>query len=188
MSHVGFKVGQVASASMVSLAHGTNDAQKTMGIITLALITSGQLAPGSSPPMWVIVSAAVAIALGTYLGGWRITHTMGRGLTTIEPAQGFAAQTSTAAAILASSHLGFALSTTHVASGGIMGSGLGRDRHGVRWGMAGKMVLGWAFTLPAAGIVGALAGKWASTGTGGVIGVAVIGIVVSLGIWIAVAA
>ncbi|GLZ30739.1 phosphate transporter [Lentzea sp. NBRC 105346] len=185
VSHVGFKVGQVASASMVSLAHGTNDAQKTMGIITLALITSGSLAPGSPPPTWVIVSAALAIALGTYLGGWRITHTMGRGLTTIEPAQGFAAQTSTAAAIMASSHLGFALSTTHVASGGIMGSGLGRDRRGVKWGMAGKMVLGWAFTLPAAGIVGAIAGKWASSGTSGVIGVAVVGIAVSVGIWIA---
>ncbi|TWP47913.1 inorganic phosphate transporter [Lentzea tibetensis] len=184
VSHVGFKVGQVASASMVSLAHGTNDAQKTMGIITLTLITSGSLAPGSAPPTWVIVSAAVAIALGTYLGGWRITHTMGRGLTTIEPAQGFAAQTSTAAAIMASSHLGFALSTTHVASGGIMGSGLGRNRNGVNWGTAGKMVLGWAFTLPAAGIVGALAGKWASTGTAGVVGVAAIGIVVSAVIWV----
>ncbi|MCX2950784.1 inorganic phosphate transporter [Lentzea sp. NEAU-D7] len=184
VAHTGFKVGQVASASLVSLAHGTNDAQKTMGIITLALITSGSLAPGSGPPTWVIVSAGLAIAAGTYLGGWRITHTLGRGLTTIEPAQGFAAQTSTATAILASSHLGFALSTTHVASGGIMGSGLGRDRNGVNWGTMGKMAAGWLFTLPAAGIVGALAGKWASTGTVGIIGVATIGIVVSLGIWI----
>jgi PiT family inorganic phosphate transporter len=184
VSNTGFKVGQVASASLVSLAHGTNDAQKTMGIITLALITSGSLAPGSGPPTWVIVSAGLAIALGTYLGGWRITHTLGRGLTTIEPAQGFAAQTSTATAILASSHLGFALSTTHVASGGIMGSGLGRDRHGVKWGTMGKMAAGWLLTLPAAGIVGAIAGKWASTGTGGIIGVAAIGGAVSLGIWI----
>jgi PiT family inorganic phosphate transporter len=184
VSHTGFKVGQVASASLVSLAHGTNDAQKTMGIITLALITSGSLAPGSAPPTWVIVSAGLAIALGTYLGGWRITHTLGRGLTTIEPAQGFAAQTSTATAILASSHLGFALSTTHVASGGIMGSGLGRDRHGVRWGTMGKMAAGWLLTLPAAGIVGAIAGKWASSGTSGVIGVAVIGAAVSIGIWV----
>ncbi|MEU0885398.1 inorganic phosphate transporter [Lentzea sp. NPDC005914] len=184
VSHTGFKVGQVASASLVSLAHGTNDAQKTMGIITLALITSGSLAPGSAPPTWVILSAGVAIALGTYLGGWRITHTLGRGLTTIEPAQGFAAQTSTATAILASSHLGFALSTTHVASGGIMGSGLGRDRHGVRWGTMGKMAAGWLLTLPAAGIVGAIAGKWASSGMGGVIGVALIGGVVAIGIWI----
>ncbi|USX49036.1 inorganic phosphate transporter [Lentzea sp. HUAS12] len=184
VAHTGFKVGQVASASLVSLAHGTNDAQKTMGIITLALITSGSLAPGSGPPTWVIISAGLAIAAGTYLGGWRITHTLGRGLTTIEPAQGFAAQTSTATAILASSHLGFALSTTHVASGGIMGSGLGRDRRGVKWGTMGKMAAGWLLTLPAAGIVGALAGKWASTGTGGIIGVAAIGIVVSLVIWI----
>ncbi|HEX7302786.1 inorganic phosphate transporter [Lentzea sp.] len=183
VAHTGFKVGQVASASLVSLAHGTNDAQKTMGIITLALITSGSLAPGSGPPTWVIISAGLAIALGTYLGGWRITHTLGRGLTTIEPAQGFAAQTSTATAILASSHLGFALSTTHVASGGIMGSGLGRDRRGVKWGTMGKMAAGWLLTLPAAGIVGALAGKWASTGAVGIIGVAVIGLVVSAGIW-----
>ncbi|SFR21937.1 inorganic phosphate transporter, PiT family [Lentzea waywayandensis] len=184
VAHTGFKVGQVASASLVSLAHGTNDAQKTMGIITLALITSGSLAPGSGPPTWVIISAGLAIAAGTYLGGWRITHTLGRGLTTIEPAQGFAAQTSTATAILASSHLGFALSTTHVASGGIMGSGLGRDRNGVKWGTMGKMAAGWLFTLPAAGIVGALAGKWASTGAVGIIGVAVIGAAVSIGIWI----
>jgi PiT family inorganic phosphate transporter len=184
VSHTGFKIGQVASASLVSLAHGTNDAQKTMGIITLALITSGSLAPGSAPPVWVIISAGLAIALGTYLGGWRITQTLGRGLTTIEPAQGFAAQTSTATAILASSHLGFALSTTHVASGGIMGSGLGRDRHGVKWGTMGKMAAGWLFTLPASGIVGAIAGKWASSGATGVIGVAVIGGAVAVGIWI----
>jgi PiT family inorganic phosphate transporter len=126
----GFKVGQIASAALMSLAHGTNDAQKTMGIITLTLITAGTLAPGAEPPLWVILSAAIAIALGTYLGGWRITKTLGTGLTTIEAPQGFAAQTSAATVIMASSHLGFALSTTHVASGGIMGSGLGRQRDG----------------------------------------------------------
>jgi PiT family inorganic phosphate transporter len=147
----GFKAGQIASAALMSLAHGTNDAQKTMGIITLTLITAGTLAPGSEPPLWVILSAAIAIALGTYLGGWRITKTLGSGLTTIEAPQGFAAQTSAATVIMASSHLGFALSTTHVASGGIMGSGLGRQRDGVRWGVAGRMAAAWGLTLPAAG-------------------------------------
>ena len=110
----GYRAGQIASAGLVSLAHGTNDAQKTMGIITLALVTGGVLAPGSDPPMWVIVSAGLAIALGTYLGGWRIIRTMGKGLTDLQPQQGFAAQTSAATVILASSHLGFSLSTTHV--------------------------------------------------------------------------
>ncbi|MBB5807878.1 PiT family inorganic phosphate transporter [Saccharothrix ecbatanensis] len=180
----GFKVGQIASAALMSLAHGTNDAQKTMGIITLTLITAGTLAPGAEPPLWVILSAAIAIALGTYLGGWRITKTLGTGLTTIEAPQGFAAQTSAATVIMASSHLGFALSTTHVASGGIMGSGLGRQRDGVRWGVAGRMAAAWGLTLPAAGLVGALAGWIASLGTWGVVAVAVVGMGVSLGIWL----
>ncbi|MFE2757688.1 anion permease [Actinosynnema sp. NPDC059335] len=180
----GFKAGQIASAALMSLAHGTNDAQKTMGIITLTLITAGTLAPGSEPPLWVILSAAIAIALGTYLGGWRITHTLGKGLTTIEAPQGFAAQTSAATVIMASSHLGFALSTTHVASGGIMGSGLARERDGVRWGVAGRMAAAWGLTLPAAGLVGAVAGKVASLGTAGVVAVAVVGIGVSLVIWL----
>ncbi|MFI9812228.1 inorganic phosphate transporter [Saccharothrix variisporea] len=180
----GFRAGQVASAALMSLAHGTNDAQKTMGIITLTLITAGTLAPGAEPPLWVILSAAIAIALGTYLGGWRITHTLGKGLTTIEAPQGFAAQTSAATVIMASSHLGFALSTTHVASGGIMGSGLGRQLDGVRWGVAGRMALAWLFTLPAAGIVGAAAGKVASLGTAGVVVVAVVGVGVAVGIWL----
>jgi PiT family inorganic phosphate transporter len=180
----GFKAGQVASAALMSLAHGTNDAQKTMGIITLTLITSGSLAPGAGPPVWVILSAGVAIAAGTYLGGWRITHTLGKGLTTIEAPQGFAAQTSAATVIMASSHLGFALSTTHVASGGIMGSGLGRQRDGVRWNVAGRMAMAWLFTLPAAGIVGALAGLLAGRGTVGVVLVAAIGIGVAISIWL----
>ena len=110
----GYRAGQIASAGLVSLAHGTNDAQKTMGVITLALVTGGALAPDSDPPVWVIVSAGLAIALGTYLGGWRIIRTMGKGLTDLQPPQGFAAQTSAATVILASSHLGFSLSTTHV--------------------------------------------------------------------------
>ncbi|ATE52637.1 MULTISPECIES: inorganic phosphate transporter [Actinosynnema] len=180
----GFRAGQIASAALMSLAHGTNDAQKTMGIITLTLITAGTLAPGAEPPMWVVVSAAVAIALGTYLGGWRITQTLGKGLTTIEPVQGFAAQTSSAAVILASSNLGFALSTTHVASGGITGAGLVKGRNAVRWGVAGRMVAAWVLTLPAAGLVGALAGWVADSGTAGVVVVAVTAVLVSLGIYV----
>ncbi|MFD9907387.1 anion permease [Streptomyces sp. NPDC059063] len=151
----GYRAGQIASAGLVSLAHGTNDAQKTMGIITLALITGGVLNPGANPPMWVIVSAGTAIALGTYLGGWRIIRTMGKGLTELAPQQGFAAQTSAATAILASSHIGFSLSTTQVCSGSVMGAGLGRKGGVVRWSTATRMFVAWGLTLPAAGLVGA---------------------------------
>jgi PiT family inorganic phosphate transporter len=181
----GYRVGQIVSAALVSLAHGTNDAQKTMGVITLALIASGSLAAGSGPPVWVIISAGIAIAAGTYLGGWRITQTLGKKLTTIEGPQGFAAQTSSAVVILASSHVGFALSTTHVVSGGVMGSGLGREPAGVRWGVFGRMALAWVITLPAAGVVGALAAIVASHGTVGVVSVAVVGVLVALGIYLA---
>jgi PiT family inorganic phosphate transporter len=180
-----FKAGQVASASLVSLAHGTNDAQKTMGVITLTLIASGSLAPNSSPPVWVILAAGTAIALGTYLGGWRIIRTMGKKLTEIRTPQGFAAETSAAAVILASSHLGFALSTTHVCSGGIIGSGLGRKLAEVRWGVAGRMVIAWALTLPAAAAVGALAAEVSTLGTWGTVLVGLAGAVVALGIYLA---
>ncbi|MEV5984313.1 inorganic phosphate transporter [Streptomyces sp. NPDC052051] len=168
----GYRAGQIASAGLVSLAHGTNDAQKTMGIITLALVTGGVLAPGSNPPVWVIVSAGLAIALGTYLGGWRIIHTLGKGLTNLAPQQGFAAQTSAAAAILASSHIGFSLSTTQVCSGAVMGAGLGRKGGVVRWSTATRMFVAWCLTLPAAGLVGAGAelltrqGTWGTVATG----------------------
>jgi PiT family inorganic phosphate transporter len=172
----GFRYGQIFSSSLVALAHGTNDAQKTMGVITLALISVGMLAPASGPPFWVVVVCAVAIALGTYVGGWRIIKTLGTGLTDVKPAQGFAAETSTAATILASSHLGFALSTTQVASGSVIGSGLGRRGSTVRWKTAGKILIGWLLTLPAAAIVGALAALVAHLGTWGVIVDAVVGI------------
>ncbi len=181
----GYRAGQIASAGLVSLAHGTNDAQKTMGVITLALVTGGVLAPGSNPPMWVIVSAGVAIALGTYLGGWRIIRTMGKGLTDIRPAQGFAAQTSSAVTILASSHLGFALSTTQVCSGSIMGSGLGRKGGTVRWNTAGRMLAAWGLTLPAAGLVAAGAALLTAQGDWGVIVVTVLTVVISAAIWLA---
>ncbi|UNS96315.1 inorganic phosphate transporter [Streptomyces tubbatahanensis] len=180
----GYRAGQITSAALVSLAHGTNDAQKTMGVITLALVTGGALAPGSNPPVWVIASAGMAIALGTYLGGWRIIRTMGKGITDIQPPQGFAAQTSAAATILASSHIGFSLSTTHVCSGAVMGSGLGRKGGVVRWGTAGRMVVGWALTLPAAGLVAAGAALLAEQGDWGVAAVAVLTLAICGAIWV----
>jgi len=155
LSGDGFRWGQIGTASLVSLAHGTNDAQKTMGVITLALIGYGSWHSTTTIPLWVKVACAAAIALGTYIGGWRIIRTLGRGLVEIEPRQGVAAQGSAAAVILASSQLGFALSTTHVATGSILGSGLGKPGAEVRWGVAGRMVLAWLITLPMAGVVGA---------------------------------
>ncbi|MFD5115256.1 MULTISPECIES: anion permease [unclassified Streptomyces] len=153
----GFRLGQVASASLVSVAHGTNDAQKTMGVITLTLISVGGLAQGAGPPLWVIGASGLAIGLGTYLGGWRIIRTMGRGLTDIRAPQGFAAESSAATVILTSAHLGFALSTTQVCSGSIIGAGLGKKPAHVRWRTAGRMAVAWCVTLPAAASVGALA-------------------------------
>jgi len=164
----GFRYGQIFSSSLVALSHGTNDAQKTMGVITLTLIAAGIQPLGSGPQIWVVIACAMAIALGTYSGGWRIIRTLGRGLTDVKPAQGFAAETSTAATILASSHLGFALSTTQVASGSVIGSGLGRRGSSVRWGTAGRIGLGWLLTLPSAAIVGAAAGLLANLGPVGV--------------------
>jgi inorganic phosphate transporter, PiT family len=171
----GFRTGQIFTSSLVALAHGTNDAQKTMGIITLVLIAAGTQEPGSGPEFWVIAACAFAIAIGTYAGGWRIIRTMGAGLTEVKPAQGFAAETSTASAILASSHLGFALSTTQVASGSVIGSGMGRRGTSVRWAMVGRIIVGWLFTLPAAGIVGALTALLVKTGVIGVVIAAVAG-------------
>ncbi|WP_041841185.1 inorganic phosphate transporter [Actinoplanes friuliensis] len=152
----GFRWGQIGSASLVSLAHGTNDAQKTMGVITLALIAAGDWTDTKNIPFWVKAACALAIALGTYLGGWRIIRTLGKGLVEIAPPQGLAAESAAAAVILSSSHLGFALSTTHVATGSILGSGVGRPGAQVRWRVAGRMVAAWLITLPAAAIVGAV--------------------------------
>jgi len=151
----GFRIGQIGSASMVSLAHGTNDAQKTMGIITLALIANGTLHSGANAPIWVIVSCALAISIGTYTGGWRVIRTMGKGLVDIESPQGMAAESASAAVILLSSHFGYSLSTTHVATGSILGTGLGKKGAEVRWSVAGRMATAWVFTLPSAGLVGA---------------------------------
>ena len=181
----GFKVGQIVSASMVALAHGTNDAQKTMGVITLTLITAGALQPDSGPPFWVILSAGLAIALGTYLGGWRIIQTLGKRVSEIQTPQGFAAESSSAAIILASSHLGFALSTTQVATGSIFGAGAGRRLASVQWGVAGQMAVAWLLTLPAAAAVGAVAGWVAGTGTVGTIIVFVVAVALAGGIYAA---
>ncbi len=181
----GFRVGQIFTSSLVALAHGTNDAQKTMGVITLLLITAGwQSTAHPEPQTWVIVACAVTIALGTYMGGWRIIRTLGKGLTDVKPAQGFSAESSTAATILASSALGFALSTTQVASGSVIGSGLGRRGSQVRWSTAGRIMIGWLLTLPAAGAVGAAAAflvVW--LGTWGVVIDAVIAVVIVLGLF-----
>jgi inorganic phosphate transporter, PiT family len=152
----GFKLGQVASGGLLAVAHGTNDAQKTMGVIALALIASGDLAEGADPPTWVIVSAATAIALGTYMGGWRIIKTMGTRIIKMDAAQGFSAQGAGSAVILASSHFGYPLSTTHVISGSVMGAGAGKRLSAVRWGVAGNIVGAWLLTFPAAAGIGAL--------------------------------
>ena len=151
----GFRLGQVASGGLLALAHGTNDAQKTMGIITLALIANGTLGSDADVPTWVIISSATAIALGTYAGGWRIIKTMGSRIIKMDTAQGFSAQGAGAAVILASSHGGFPLSTTHTISGAVMGAGAAKRLSAVRWGVAGSIVLAWILTLPGAAAIGA---------------------------------
>lgn len=183
----GFRWGQVGSASLVSLAHGTNDAQKSMGIILLALITAGAVPADSGVPFWVILSCALAMALGTYTGGWRIIRALGKGLVEIDTRQGMAAETSSAAVIMLSSYFGFSLSTTHVATGSILGSGVGMPGATVRWGLAGRMLGAWMLTLPAAGLIGALC-YGVQHGVGGVLGsVLVLGILLAsaAAIWIA---
>jgi inorganic phosphate transporter, PiT family len=154
----GFRLGQVASGGMLALAHGTNDAQKTMGIITLALIAHGNIdANNFHVPTWVVVSSATAIALGTYSGGWRIIRTLGSRIIKMDTAQGFSAQGAGAAVILASSHFGYPLSTTHVISGGVMGAGAARRLSAVKWGVAGNMMVAWVLTIPMAGLIGGAA-------------------------------
>lgn len=180
----GFRAGQNISASLVSLAHGTNDAQKTMGVITLTFILAGVQPAGSSPYLWVVMACGLAIALGTYTGGWRIIKTLGHGITKLDSPQGFAAETGAAAAILASSHLGYALSTTQVCSGAVMGAGLGKTGGEVRWSAAGRIAIAWVVTLPASAVFGACAGKLASTGGLGTAVVAVIGILVAAGLFV----
>ncbi len=183
-----FRWGQVASSSMVALAHGTNDAQKTMGVICLALIANGSLSGGENfdVPTWVVVSCATAIALGTYLGGWRIIKTLGTKVVEVRPPQGFGSETVAASVILASSHVGFPLSTTQVVSGAVAGSGVGRPGAAVNWRVAGNIVVGWVLTLPAAaavaaavyGVIDVLGG-----GETGVVVVSAVMVVVAVLLW-----
>ena len=157
-ARAGYRYGQIGSASLVSLAHGTNDAQKTMGVVALALISTGHLsAVHFTVPIWVKLICATAMALGTATGGWRIINTMGNRITTVESPQGFAAESASAATILASSYYGYPLSTTQVVSGGVMGAGLGKRGGMVHWPVVGQMVTAWVITLPGAGLIGAAA-------------------------------
>ncbi|MFM6963374.1 MAG: anion permease [Micrococcales bacterium] len=178
-----YRVGQWFSSSLVAVAHGTNDGQKTMGVITLGLIAGGFVSKDAGIPLWVMLAAAVAIAAGTYAGGWRIIKTLGSGLAEIKPAQGFAAEMSTSASILSSSIFGFALSTTQVASGSVIGAGLGRKGGSVKWGKAGQIVVAWFLTLPAAGLVGALSAWLTQVGTVGIVLDAVLMAAVSIAIF-----
>jgi inorganic phosphate transporter, PiT family len=152
----GFRLGQIATSALLALSHGTNDAQKTMGVITLALIANGNIpAAGFHVPDWVVVTAASAISLGTFTGGWRIIKTVGTRIISMDPAQGFAAQSAGAAVILAASSVGYPLSTTHVISGGVTGAGAAKSVSAVRWGVAGDIVRAWVLTLPAAALLAA---------------------------------
>ena len=164
----GFKLGQVVSGGLLALSHGTNDAQKTMGLITLALVASGKISASHFyVQFWVVIAAATAISLGTFTGGWRIIKTMGTKIISMDAAQGFVAQTAGAAVILASSRGGFPLSTTHVISGGIAGAGAGKRLSAVRWGIAAEIVTAWVLTLPCAALVGGLAFELVSVFGGG---------------------
>lgn len=176
----GFRHGQTVTACLVALSHGTNDAQKTMGIITLTLIAVGAQGAGTGPQLWVVAACGLAIAAGTYMGGWRVIRTLGKGLTEISTPQGFAAEAASATTILVSSHMGFALSTTQVCSGSIIGTGLGKPGNKVNWGVAARMLVAWLVTFPAAGLVGAAACTLAKTGLGGTIAVAFIAVVAAL--------
>jgi inorganic phosphate transporter, PiT family len=152
-----FRRAQLVSGGFVAFTHGTNDAQKTMGIIALALVASGHLSPDfERPPTWVIVSAALAMAAGTYVGGWRIIATLGQRITKIDPPQGFAAQTACAGILWGTAHYGFPVSTTQTISGSVLGAGAIRGFSAVRWGVAGNILLAWVFTIPMAAAVGAL--------------------------------
>ncbi len=180
----GFRAGQLASGGLLALSHGTNDAQKTMGIITLALVAHGDIpANDFEVPFWVVASSAGAIALGTYSGGWRIIRTMGSKIIKMDSAQGFAAQSAGAAVILAASHAGYPLSTTHTISGAVMGSGAAKRLSAVRWGVAGNMVGAWVLTIPAAGLIGAAAYGLTSAFGSGAVGPVVVAIVLALGLF-----
>ena len=152
-----FRRLQLVSGGFVAFTHGTNDAQKTMGIIALALVASGHLSPDfDRPPTWVIVCSAAAMAMGTYAGGWRIIKTLGTRVAKLDPPQGFAAQTACASILWTTAHYGFPVSTTHVISGSVLGAGATTRFSAVRWGVAGNILLAWVLTIPSAAVVGAL--------------------------------
>ena len=150
----GFRLGQLASGTWVAFTHGANDAQKTMGVIALALLANGSISHFYIPT-WVIVAAGLAIGAGTYVGGWRIMRTLGQRLYSMEPPAGFAAQTTAGITIYLATHFGYPLSTTHVISGSVLGAGATKRLSAVRWGLAGNIVVAWLLTLPAAGLVAA---------------------------------
>jgi len=151
-----FRRLQLVSGGFVAFTHGTNDAQKTMGIITLALVASGHVnADNFHVPLWVILCAALAMGAGTYAGGWRIIKTLGQRVAKLDPPQGFAAQTACASILWATAHYGFPVSTTHVISGSVLGAGATRRFSAVRWGVAGNILLAWLMTIPCAALVGA---------------------------------
>ena len=175
----GMKAGQIGSSSLLSIAHGTNDAQKTMGVITLALVANGTLGANASTPMWVVLTCGIAIGMGTYIGGWRIIRTMGQGFTRLSPTQGFASQITSSAVILTSSHFGMPLSTTYVATGSILGSGIGTKKRSIRWSLAGRVGLAWLITLPCAALCGA-ASFYSAKLLGYSLGDVVVGLVLAL--------
>jgi phosphate/sulfate permease len=152
----GFRWGQIASAATMAFGHGTQDAQKTMGVIALTLVVSGHLGADDPIPLWVILSAAAAISAGTYSGGWRIMRTLGRRIFSLTPASGFAAQTVASAVLLGTAHYGLPISTTHVITSSVMGVGATRRFSAVKWGVAGNIVFAWVLTIPAAGAVAAI--------------------------------
>jgi PiT family inorganic phosphate transporter len=153
----GMRIGQIGSTALLSIAHGTNDAQKTMGVVTLALVANGTLVQNGATPKWVVLICGLAIGAGTMIGGWRIIRTMGQGFTKLSPTQGFTAQITSSVVILSSSHFGMPLSTTYVATGSILGAGVGTRKRAVRWALAGRVAAAWVITLPCAGVCGALA-------------------------------
>jgi inorganic phosphate transporter, PiT family len=187
-ARTGYRYGQICSASLVSLAHGTNDAQKTMGVISLALIAHGDIsAVHFTVPIWVKLGCALSIALGTASGGWRIINTMGNRITNVESPQGFAAESSSAAVILASSYYGYPLSTTQVVSGGVLGAGLGKKVDSVHWNVIGQMVSAWILTMPGAAILGGVAWEIAdlfgADSNAGAIVICLLAALAAFGLW-----
>jgi PiT family inorganic phosphate transporter len=156
VAHRGFRYGQLVSGTWVAFTHGANDAQKTMGVIALALVANGNMSPDNFHiPTWVKISAGLTIAAGTYAGGWRIIRTLGQRIYKMQPEHGFAAQLAAGTTLYAGTHFGFPISTTHVVTGAVMGAGATRRLSAVRWGIAGNIAFAWLLTLPAAGLVAA---------------------------------